>query len=87
LSFYEEVGVGVLKIEESESELLCTESTALLNNIVKKYVDTRKKICTTVYSKGTGGTVDAWGLGNVPGEASTSAFTWSVLMCFSQREL
>jgi hypothetical protein len=40
LSFYEGVGVGVLKIEESdsvvlkieesESELLCTDSTALL---------------------------------------------------------
>jgi hypothetical protein len=30
LSFYEGVGVGLLKIEESESELLCTDSTALL---------------------------------------------------------
>jgi hypothetical protein len=31
LSFYEGVGVGVgvLKIEESDSELLCTDSTAL----------------------------------------------------------
>jgi hypothetical protein len=29
LSFYE--GVGVLKIEESESELLCIDSTALVN--------------------------------------------------------
>jgi hypothetical protein len=29
LSFYEGVGVEVLKIEESESELLCTDSTAL----------------------------------------------------------
>jgi hypothetical protein len=29
LSLYEGVGVGVLKIKESESELLCTNSTAL----------------------------------------------------------
>jgi hypothetical protein len=29
LSFYEGVGFGVLKIEELESELLCTDSTAL----------------------------------------------------------
>jgi hypothetical protein len=35
LRFYEGVGVGVLKIEESEpeSELLCTDSTALLVRI------------------------------------------------------
>jgi hypothetical protein len=30
LSFYEGVGVGLLKIQESESELLCTDSTALV---------------------------------------------------------
>jgi hypothetical protein len=29
LSFYEGVGVTVLKIEESESEILCTDFTAL----------------------------------------------------------
>jgi hypothetical protein len=29
MRFYEGVGVGVLKIEESESEVLCTDSTAL----------------------------------------------------------
>jgi hypothetical protein len=36
LSFYEGVGVGVgvLKIEESESELLCTDSTALISRDV-----------------------------------------------------
>jgi hypothetical protein len=28
--FYEGVGVGVLKIEESDSELLCTDCTALV---------------------------------------------------------
>jgi hypothetical protein len=31
LSFYEGVGVGVLKIEELEPELLCTDPTALLS--------------------------------------------------------
>jgi hypothetical protein len=30
LRFYEGAGVGVLKIEESELEVLCTDSTALL---------------------------------------------------------
>jgi hypothetical protein len=30
IELYEGVGVGVLKIEESESELLCIDSTALL---------------------------------------------------------
>jgi hypothetical protein len=29
LRFYEGVGVGVLKIEESKSEVFCTDSTAL----------------------------------------------------------
>jgi hypothetical protein len=29
LSFYEGVGVGLLKIEESESELLCTDSVTM----------------------------------------------------------
>jgi hypothetical protein len=57
LSFYEEVGVGVLKIEESElevlkieeSESLCTNSTALV---------TRKAMKSGVYtsSKNLGGT-------------------------------
>jgi hypothetical protein len=32
LSFYEGVGVGVLKIEESESEVLCTDCTALVTS-------------------------------------------------------
>jgi hypothetical protein len=44
LSFYEGVGVGVLvgvlKIEESESELLCIDSTALGGTtIYKKYLE------------------------------------------------
>jgi hypothetical protein len=30
LRFYEAVGVGLLKIEELESEVLCTDSTALV---------------------------------------------------------
>jgi uncharacterized protein (UPF0128 family) len=35
LSFYEGVGVGVVKIKESESksEVLCTDSTALVERI------------------------------------------------------
>jgi hypothetical protein len=32
VSFYEGVGVGVLKIEESESEVLYTDSSALALN-------------------------------------------------------
>jgi hypothetical protein len=50
LSFYEEVRVGVLKIEESESELLCTDSTALV--ITEKYnvvVNNEELIDTTEY--------------------------------------
>jgi hypothetical protein len=49
LSFYEGVGVGVLKIEESESEvlkiegleseLLCTDSTAVVISLVKTLID------------------------------------------------
>jgi hypothetical protein len=30
LRFYEGVGFGVLKIEDAESEVLCTDSTALV---------------------------------------------------------
>jgi hypothetical protein len=36
LSFYEGVGVGVLKIEESESEVLCTDFTALLDTTIRQ---------------------------------------------------
>jgi hypothetical protein len=30
---YDGDGVGILKIEESESEVLCTDSTALLSTV------------------------------------------------------
>jgi hypothetical protein len=38
LRFYEGVGVGVLKIEESESELLCSDSTALISTHCSLFV-------------------------------------------------
>jgi hypothetical protein len=36
LIFYEGVGLGVLKIEESESGVLCTDSTVLLLGLYLK---------------------------------------------------
>jgi hypothetical protein len=67
LSFYEGVRVGVLKIEESESaledlkieeseselELLCTNSTALLNTLPSFLLISR--IPATVAGEGEGG--------------------------------
>jgi hypothetical protein len=45
MSFYEGVGVGVLKIKESESEVLCTDSTALIVRIPKYKHTTRFCMC------------------------------------------
>jgi hypothetical protein len=49
IGLFEGVGVGVLKIEESESELLCTDSTALvltpaLNDLLR-FVDAFLSVC------------------------------------------
>jgi hypothetical protein len=56
LSFYEAVGIGVrvgdLKIEELESEVLCTDSTALPHTtaarILKIHRNEECNICTVV---------------------------------------